>query len=70
MATTPTLTLHAFERAVQRGIPMDASLVAYATRCAAMFTTKPQKYSFGEYSIVGALDPETKEPKILTVYRR
>lgn len=70
MAPAPTLSLHAFNRAIQRGIPMDNDLIAYATRCSALFTKKPQKFSFGEYSIVGALNHITGEPQVITVYRK
>jgi hypothetical protein len=66
----PTLSLHAFNRAVQRGIPMDPELISYATRCSVLFTIKPQKFSFGEYTIIGALNQTTREPQILTVYRK
>ena len=70
MAQTPTLSLHAFNQAIKRGIPMDPDLIAYATRCTVLFTKKPQKFSFGEYSIVGALNYLTGEPQIITVYRK
>lgn len=69
MAPNTCLSLHAFNRAIQRGIPMDAELVAYCQRIAPTLSKKPQKFTFLGYSIVAAIHHETGLPTVLTIYR-